>query len=114
MKCPHCAREMKESTTTFTVVRKRQVYVVENVPCFECDICGHISYGQDVAKSLETYTSGRAVPFDTSYKTFAYRWNVPVVEIPKFSPTQGYATATPNFSGTPVFILEPRLCSSSY
>lgn len=99
MNCTHCGHALEDSSTTFTVVRSRQVYVVENVPCLECPICGHITFSQDVAKRLETYTSGRVVPSDTSYKVLVYRWDAPMVEI-KESPTEGYFSPTLNVPGT--------------
>ena len=80
MRCIHCGCEMVESTTTFTVVRNRVVYVTENVPCLECPICGHISFNQDVSKRLEKYSSGQVVANDF-YRSFVFRWNAPMIEI---------------------------------
>lgn len=80
MRCIHCGCEMVESTTTFTLVRNRIVYVTENAPCLECPICGHISFSQEVSKRLEKYCSGHVAANDF-YKSLVFRWNAPMVEI---------------------------------
>lgn len=82
MKCNHCGSSMDESTTTFTVVREHGVYVVKNVPCLECPVCEDVSFSSEVAKKLERYTSGRAIPV-RAIKSWVFNWGEPIVEIPK-------------------------------
>jgi YgiT-type zinc finger domain-containing protein len=86
MKCNQCGNLMEDSTTTFTVVKGDDVYVVENVPCLECPVCEHISFTQNVAKKLELYASGRLIPIKTK-RAWAYKWQDPIIEVPKIIPT---------------------------
>jgi len=83
MNCNMCDNLMVDAFTTFTVLRDGAVYVVENVPCLECPVCGHISFNQDVAGRLERYCSGRALP-EKTIKAWVYRWGTPIIEIPKW------------------------------
>jgi len=94
---------MIDSTTTFTVVRNHQVYVTEKVPCLECSVCGHISFSQDTAKRLEEYSSGKVIPFNTSYRAFVFKWNDPVIKVEKTVLTEGIFFPKPNIEGTLVF-----------
>jgi YgiT-type zinc finger domain-containing protein len=103
--CIHCGHSMVESVTTFTVVRNRLVYLTEGVPCWECSVCGHISFSQDVAKRLEFYSSGRAGPQDTSYKVLTFRWDAPMVEFKQPRQTEGYVMAKLVVPGTVTYPL---------
>ena len=52
--CNACFRDDKiKSHTTFTVEYKDCIIVVKNVPCFECQICGEITFSDEVSKRLE-------------------------------------------------------------
>jgi YgiT-type zinc finger domain-containing protein len=72
---------MVDSFTTFVIVRDGAAYIVENAPCLECPVCENTAFAQDVARKLETYCSGRAVP-DTTANAYVYRWGTTLVEIP--------------------------------
>jgi len=82
MKCTRCNNLMNDAFTNFTVAKGHDVYLVENVPCLECPTCEHISFRQKVAKTLERYSSGRAMPSAVG-KTWVYKWQDAVVEIPR-------------------------------
>jgi len=73
---------MEHSSTTFSVVKDEAVYIVKNVPCLECHVCGQISYSQETAKELDRYVSGRAIPA-RQIKAWIYQWGDAVVEIPQ-------------------------------
>ncbi len=90
MNCNHCGNLMVDAFTTFTVVREGEVYVVEDVPCLECPVCEHISFTQDVARTLERYSSGRVLPTKTT-KAWVFKWGTPINEIPKI---KGEASTT--------------------
>ena len=83
MNCIHCGNLMTETLTTFTSVNRGEVYMVENVPCLECPVCEHISFKQDVARTLGRYSSGRLLPVRQARKVWVFDWGDPVVEIPK-------------------------------
>ena len=52
--CNACFNEEKLKTkTTFTVEYKDCVIVIKNVPCLECEICGEITFTDDVSEKLE-------------------------------------------------------------
>lgn len=52
--CNACFRDDKiKSHTTFTVEYKDCIIVVKNVPCFECQICGEITFSDEVSERLE-------------------------------------------------------------
>lgn len=82
--CPCCNSEMQASTTTFTVAKRDSVYVVRNVPCWECLSCGQMIHDQAVAERLEQYMSGRAAP-RRNLLAWEYQWGDEIVRIPKFS-----------------------------
>src|SRR4030042_5010788 len=86
MNCNQCGNLIVDSTTTFTVVKGDDVYIVEDVPCLECSVCEHISFTQNVAKKLERYASGRLIPTKTK-KAWAYKWQDPIIEAAKIIPT---------------------------
>jgi YgiT-type zinc finger domain-containing protein len=86
MNCNQCGNLMTESTTTFTVVKGNNVYIVEGVPCLECQVCENTSFTQDVAKRLEQYASGRAIPVKTK-TAWVYDWKEPIIEASKTPPS---------------------------
>ncbi|AOZ97921.1 type II toxin-antitoxin system MqsA family antitoxin [Butyrivibrio hungatei] len=52
--CNACFNDGKiESTTTFTVEYKECIIVIKNVPCFECQICGEVTFTDEVSAKLE-------------------------------------------------------------
>ena len=57
--CNACFRDDKiKSHTTFTVEYKDCIIVVKNVPCFECQICGEITFSDEVSEHLEELVNG--------------------------------------------------------
>ncbi|MBO6310158.1 MAG: type II toxin-antitoxin system MqsA family antitoxin [Oribacterium sp.] len=57
--CNACFRNDKiKSHTTFTVEYKDCIIVVKNVPCFECQICGEITFSDEVSEHLEELVNG--------------------------------------------------------
>ena len=81
MKCTVCGNSMEKTTTTFMVSRHGFLYVVEDVPCFECSVCEHIVFEQSIAKQLEQYSSGKFYP--SRYRqAFVFKWNEPILEVP--------------------------------
>lgn len=81
--CALCNVEMQASTTAFTVAKQDSVYVVRDVPCWECLSCGHMEYDQAVAERLENYVARRASP-RRSLIAWEYRWEDEIVYIPSF------------------------------
>lgn len=52
--CNACFEDGKINTfTTFTVEYKGCIIVIRNVPCLECQICGEITFTDDVSAQLE-------------------------------------------------------------
>ena len=52
--CRSCFNDDKiETKTTFTVEYKGCIIVIRNVPCFECQVCGEISFTDEVSQHLE-------------------------------------------------------------
>ena len=52
--CNACFKDDKIKThTTFTVEYKDCIIVVKNVPCLECQICGEITFSDEVSERLE-------------------------------------------------------------
>ena len=52
--CNSCFRDDKINThTTFTVEYNGCIIVVRNVPCLECQICGEITFTDEVSARLE-------------------------------------------------------------
>lgn len=80
MKCSCCGNEMFSTITTFTVVKRKDVYVVENVPCYECTVCGHISFEQETTKRLERITSGEIVYF-SHCRAWCFDWSDKIIEV---------------------------------
>ena len=72
--CNRCNSETQGETTSFTVVKDDSVYVVRDVPCWECLSCGQVIYDQNVVKRLELFTSGRALPIHKVLTAWVYRW----------------------------------------
>jgi len=81
MNCVCCGQEMIDDFTTFNVIKGGAVYITEDVPCWRCPVCEHVTFTQDVAKQLEKYSSGRSLP-GKSYKAWVYKWGDPIIEIP--------------------------------
>lgn len=52
--CNECFSDNKiKSRTTFTVEYKDCIIVVKNVPCLECELCGEITFTDEVSAKLE-------------------------------------------------------------
>ena len=52
--CNECFSDNKiKSRTTFTVEYKDCIIVVKNVPCLECELCGDITFTDEVSAKLE-------------------------------------------------------------
>ncbi|MBD8972892.1 MAG: type II toxin-antitoxin system MqsA family antitoxin [Clostridiales bacterium] len=52
--CNFCFDDNKIKTkTTFTVEYKDCIIVIKNVPCLECQMCGEITFTDDVSAKLE-------------------------------------------------------------
>lgn len=52
--CSACFLDNKICTkTTFTVEYDNCIIVVRNVPCLECQICGEVTFSDEVAARLE-------------------------------------------------------------
>lgn len=81
MNCSHCGSSMERSKTTFTIEKNGTLYVVEDVPCWECSVCEHVVYEQEAAKELERYTSGKLYPYRYR-QAFVFIWDEPVMEKP--------------------------------
>lgn len=52
--CNACFNDNKvHTTTTFTVEYNNCIIVVKNVPCLECEICGEVTFTDEVSARLE-------------------------------------------------------------
>lgn len=52
--CNACFNDDKlNSKTAFAVEHMDGIIVIKNVPCFECEICGEITFSDDVSEKLE-------------------------------------------------------------
>lgn len=52
--CKACFGDNKIKTkTTFTVDYKDCIIVIKNVPCLECEICGEVTFTDEVSERLE-------------------------------------------------------------
>ena len=52
--CNACFDDNKiHTTTTFTVEYNECLIVVRNVPCLECQICGEVTFSDDISARLE-------------------------------------------------------------
>ena len=52
--CNACFRDDKiVTTTTFTVEYRGCIIVIRNVPCYECQSCGDITFSDEVSARLE-------------------------------------------------------------
>lgn len=52
--CEECFSENKfYTTTTFTVENDKRVIIVSNVPCLKCQVCGEVTFSDDVSARLE-------------------------------------------------------------
>jgi hypothetical protein len=82
---------MEESHTIFSVVKASAVYVVQDVPCFQCPQCENASFTQETTRMIERLTSGRVLPHRI-LNAWVYEWGSPVVEISRGA----YQQATEN------------------
>jgi len=80
MNCTQCGNTMGKSMTTFTVSKKGMVYIIEDVPCWECLVCESIVFETGVAKKLERYSSGRFIAY-RSRQALVFKWDEPLVEM---------------------------------
>jgi len=56
--CNHCFDKGKlETQTAFTVEYNNCIIVVKNVPCFECPVCGEVTFSDAVSAKLELLVS---------------------------------------------------------
>jgi len=53
MNCFMCKGQIDDKETTFMADIEKCIIIVKNVPSQVCRQCGEISYGDDVARSLE-------------------------------------------------------------
>jgi YgiT-type zinc finger domain-containing protein len=52
--CALCFSDDKiKTTTTFTVEYQGCIIVVKNVPCLECQMCGEVTFTDEVSAKLE-------------------------------------------------------------
>lgn len=52
--CNACFDDNKlTSKTTFTVEYKDCIIVIKNVPCLECEVCGEITFTDEVSEKIE-------------------------------------------------------------
>ena len=52
--CNACFNDNKtKSKTTFTIEYKDCIIVIKNVPCLECEVCGEITFTDEVSEKLE-------------------------------------------------------------
>lgn len=52
--CKLCFENDKiRTTTTFTVDYGKCIIIVRNVPCLECQVCGEVTFTNDVSARLE-------------------------------------------------------------
>ena len=52
--CNACFSDNKLKTkTTFTVEYDDCIIVIKNVPCLECEVCGEITFTDEVSEKLE-------------------------------------------------------------
>lgn len=71
--CNACFSEEKiKTTTTFTVEYKGCIIVIKNVPCLECQMCGEITFSDDVSLQLEKLiTAAKSVLQDVAVIDYA-------------------------------------------
>lgn len=71
--CNACFSEEKiKTTTTFTVEYKGCIIVIKNVPCLECQMCGEITFSDDVSLQLERLiTAAKSVLQDVAVIDYA-------------------------------------------
>ena len=80
--CRCCEGVMRSALVRFTVVKSNSVYVVNDVPAFQCDQCGETAYDGETVSRLERLTSGRIVPKKV-VNAWVYYWSDAVQEISK-------------------------------
>lgn len=52
--CSACFSDTKiKSRTTFTVEYNECIIVIKNVPCLECEVCGEITFTDEVSANIE-------------------------------------------------------------
>lgn len=42
-----------KTTTTFTVEYKGCIIVIKNVPCYECQVCGEVTFSDETSARIE-------------------------------------------------------------
>ena len=82
--CRCCDEAMEADRTTFTVVKPRAVYVVNNVPCLKCSTCGEIVFTQETVSKLERLASGR-FNAQKNMNAWVYDWDVAASEVSRTS-----------------------------
>lgn len=70
--CNACFDDNKIHTkTTFTVEYDNCVIVVRNVPCLECQVCGEVTFADEVSDRLEKIVNAaKAIMQDVSVIDF--------------------------------------------
>lgn len=54
MKCLSCkSGTMSNSTTTYTVVLKKCILIIKNVPCMKCEQCGDELFNADILEKID-------------------------------------------------------------
>ena len=52
--CSACFNDDKlQTTTTFTVDYNDCIIVIKNVPCLECEVCGEMTFTDEVSANIE-------------------------------------------------------------
>lgn len=70
--CNACFNDHKLVTkATFTVEYKERNIVIKNVPCLECEICGEITFIDEVSEKLEALVDA-AKNFMQEYSVIDY------------------------------------------
>ena len=70
--CDACFNDDKIKTlTTFTVDYKGCIIIVKNVPCYECQICGEITFSDEVSEKLETLVTTAKNALDSVFQEIA-------------------------------------------
>ena len=83
--CPCCGNKIESNTTTFTVVKKAAVYVVEDTPCLLYPVCEYTAFTKHTTKKLETLTSGRVLPLVGFKTAWVFKWDQPIMRVDEAS-----------------------------
>jgi YgiT-type zinc finger domain-containing protein len=60
--CAFCRGQLRPTVTTFTQPYKGGFVVVENVPAWECEVCGETYFDPDVVERLQNLIWSGAEP----------------------------------------------------